>query len=86
LFYDYRTNVPLYPKFQAWLRDSAVPVIAIWGKHDEIFILPGGEAYARDVKKENFELHALDAGHFAIETNEVEIAGLIKAFLGKRGI
>jgi pimeloyl-ACP methyl ester carboxylesterase len=30
LFADYATNLPLYPKLHAWLRDSHVPVLAVW--------------------------------------------------------
>ncbi|KAI8945590.1 alpha/beta-hydrolase [Xylaria longipes] len=84
LFYDYRTNVDLYPKFQGYFRDSAVPVLAIWGKNDEVFIPPGAEAFKRDVK--HLELHFLDAGHFALETNEVEVAKRIDLFLKKNEV
>ncbi|KAI0485345.1 alpha/beta-hydrolase [Xylariaceae sp. FL0804] len=83
LFYDYRTNVELYPKFQEYFRASEVPVLAVWGKNDTIFVPPGAEAFRRDVK--NFELHFLDAGHFALETNEEEMARLISSFLTKHG-
>ncbi|KAI1750266.1 alpha/beta-hydrolase [Xylaria castorea] len=81
LFYDYRTNVDLYPKFQEYFRVSAVPVLAIWGKNDVIFIPPGAEAFKRDVK--HLDLHFLDSGHFALETNEVEVAERIDHFLKK---
>lgn len=84
LFYDYRTNVPLYPRFQEYFRNSNVPVLAIWGKNDTIFIAPGAEAYRRDVKK--LELHWLDAGHFALETNEDEVAKQIQRFLEKHNV
>ncbi|KAI1397998.1 Alpha/Beta hydrolase protein [Hypoxylon fuscum] len=79
VFYDYRTNVELYPKFQEYFRSSEVPILAVWGKNDAIFIPPGAEAFRRDAK--HFELHFLDAGHFALETNEVEMANLISSFL-----
>ncbi|KAI0449147.1 alpha/beta-hydrolase [Xylaria acuta] len=81
LFYDYRTNVDVYPKFQEYFRNSGVPVLAIWGKNDVIFIPPGAEAFKRDVKR--LELHYLDAGHFALETNEVVVAERINHFLKK---
>lgn len=83
LFLDYGTNVTLYPDFQKYLRDSGVPVLAVWGKNDQIFIAPGAEAFKKDVK--DLEIHYLDAGHFALETNEVEVSRLISGFLGKRG-
>ncbi|KAI1175171.1 alpha/beta-hydrolase [Nemania sp. FL0916] len=84
LFYDYRTNVGLYPDFQQYFRSSNVPVLAVWGKNDIIFVPPGAEAFKRDVK--DLELHFLDTGHFAIETNEVQFADWISGFLKKHGI
>lgn len=32
LFYDYRTNVNSYPKWQAWLRENQTQLLVIWGK------------------------------------------------------
>jgi pimeloyl-ACP methyl ester carboxylesterase len=84
LFYDYRTNVALYPSFHEYFRASDVPVLAVWGKNDGFFIPPGAAAFARDVK--TFELHFLDASHFALETNEKKIAEYIDAFIKKYNI
>ena len=81
LFRDYGHNLPLYPKFQAYFRLSGIPVLAIWGKNDVIFVPVGAEAYARDAR--NFELHFVDSGHFALETNEEKFAELISKFLIK---
>ncbi|KAL9105659.1 MAG: hypothetical protein Q9227_009208 [Pyrenula ochraceoflavens] len=36
LFYDYRTNVELYPKWQEWFRKSQVPTLVVWGKNDPL--------------------------------------------------
>ncbi|TVY54534.1 putative hydrolase [Lachnellula cervina] len=84
LFYDYRKNVELYPQFQAYFRESQVPLIAFWGKNDPIFIPPGAEAFKKDLP--NAEIHLLDAGHFAVESNTKEIANLMLGFLKKNGI
>jgi pimeloyl-ACP methyl ester carboxylesterase len=81
VFYDYRTNVELYPAFQEYFRKSGVPVLAAWGKNDDIFVPAGAEAYGRDAKR--FELKWLDAGHFALETNEEVMARWIGEFLEK---
>ncbi|TPX19076.1 uncharacterized protein E0L32_011237 [Thyridium curvatum] len=81
LLYDYRTNLALYPRFQEYLRESRVPVLAAWGRNDFIFPPAGAEAFARDV--ERFELKWLDAGHFALETNEREMAGYMHEFFQK---
>lgn len=84
IFYDYRTNPPLYPSWQKWLRESQVPVLAVWGKNDPIFIYPGAEAFKRDSKKS--EVHLLDASHFAVESHAPEIGALILSFLKRHGI
>ncbi|KAL2862825.1 alpha/beta fold hydrolase [Aspergillus lucknowensis] len=84
LFWDYQTNLLLYPKFQEYFRKSQVPVLAVWGKNDQIFIAPGAEAFKRD--SPNAEVHLLDAGHFAVESETEEIGLLILDFLGKNGI
>lgn len=78
LFYDYRTNVALYPKWQAWMREKQPRLLVIWGKHDLSFELTEPEAYRRDVP--NAEIHVLDAGHFALDTAADEIAVLVRKF------
>ena len=82
LFYDYRTNIPLYPGWQAYFRKYKPPMLIIWGQNDEIFIAPGAAPYRRDIP--DAEVHMLDTGHFALETNGVEMAALIRDFLGRK--
>lgn len=82
LFYDYRTNIPLYPAWQAYFRDRRPPTLVLWGKNDEVFVSPGAAPYKRD--NPEAEIHMLDTGHFAIETHGAEIAGLIREFLGRK--
>ena len=79
LMYDYRTNVPLYPAFQAFFRQYQPPTLIVWGKNDFIFPPEGAAPYARDLK--NLETHLLDTGHFALETHGEEIASRIEGFL-----
>jgi pimeloyl-ACP methyl ester carboxylesterase len=79
LILDYRSNVALYPAFQAYFRDHRPPLLAVWGRHDPAFIPAGAEAYRRDLPAA--EIHLLDAGHFALETHAQEIADLMRAFL-----
>ncbi len=81
LFYDYRTNVPLYPQFHAFFRKYQPPTLIVWGKNDVIFPPEGAAPYRHDLP--NAEMHLLDTGHFALETHGEEIAGRIEAFLGK---
>lgn len=79
LFYDYRTNVQLYPEFQAFFRKYRPPTLIVWGKNDVIFPPEGAAPYRRDLR--NVETHLLDTGHFALETHGEEIASRIEAFL-----
>ncbi|MGO7594201.1 hypothetical protein AB9E13_34335, partial [Rhizobium leguminosarum] len=44
-----RTNVALYPAFQAYLREHRPPTLILWGKNDPIFLPDGARAYLRDV-------------------------------------
>jgi pimeloyl-ACP methyl ester carboxylesterase len=78
LFYDYRTNVDAYPKWQAWMRKTQPPLLVIWGKYDPSFDISEPEAYRRDVP--NAQVHILDAGHFALDTAADQSAQLIRAF------
>jgi pimeloyl-ACP methyl ester carboxylesterase len=79
LLYDYRTNVASYPAWQAWLREHQPPALVVWGRNDPSFIAAGAEAFRRDLP--NAEIHLLDAGHFALDEQNDEIASLIVRFL-----
>ena len=79
LFYDYRTNVDSYPKWQAWLREKQPRLLVVWGRFDPSFALSEPEAYRRDVP--NAQVHVLDAGHFALDTAADEIAELLGGFV-----
>jgi len=81
LFYDYRTNVPLYPKWQAFLRERQPETIIFWGQTDIFFTPEGGEAYLADLP--TAEMHRLDAGHFAVEDHLEYVAGHIKTFYSR---
>ncbi|MGH6933701.1 MAG: alpha/beta fold hydrolase [Dongiaceae bacterium] len=81
LFYDYRTNIPLYPGWQAYFRKHQPPALVTWGKNDLIFVADGAAPYQRDLP--NAELHLIDAGHFALETHGADIADLIRSFLAR---
>jgi pimeloyl-ACP methyl ester carboxylesterase len=78
LFYDYRTNVALYPKWQEFLRTRRPPTLVLWGQGDIFFTPEGGEAYLRDVPEA--ELVRLDSGHFAVEDSLDEITTAIRRF------
>lgn len=79
LFGDYKSNVALYPAFQAYFRQYSPPFLAVWGKNDPFFLPPGAEAFKRDIP--SAEVHFFDTGHFALETHCSEIAMSIREFL-----
>lgn len=79
LAFDYHTNVDLYPRWQAWLREYTPPTLIAWGRNDPFFTESGARAYLRDVP--DAELRLFDTGHFALEENLPEIAPLIATFL-----
>ncbi|MBS0249588.1 MAG: alpha/beta hydrolase [Proteobacteria bacterium] len=83
LLYDYRTNVASYSKWQAWLRAHRPPTLVVWGRNDPSFTAPGAEAFRRDLP--HAEIHLLDAGHFALDEKNDEIADLILQFLANEG-
>ena len=82
MLYDYRTNVPLYPDFQAFFRKYQPPTLIVWGKNDYIFPAEGAAPYNRDLS--DVETHLLDTGHFALETHGEEIASRIEKFFAQR--
>ncbi|MFD7613843.1 alpha/beta fold hydrolase [Streptomyces sp. NPDC059828] len=76
---DYGSNIALYPDLHAYFRESQVPLLAVWGANDAVFVPAGAEAYRRDLP--DAEVHLLPTGHFALETHTPEIAALIDDFL-----
>jgi pimeloyl-ACP methyl ester carboxylesterase len=82
LFRDYATNAPLYPGLHEYFRASRVPLLAVWGRGDEIFGPAGAEAFAADLP--DAEIHLLEGGHFLLESACDDVAQLIRGFLGTR--
>jgi pimeloyl-ACP methyl ester carboxylesterase len=82
LFGDYKSNVALYPEFQAYFRKHKPPFLAAWGKNDPFFLPPGAEAFKRDIP--NADVRFFDTGHFALETHCDEVAHVIGDFLDAR--
>lgn len=78
LLYDYRTNLPLYPKWQEYFRHHQPPALIVWGKNDIIFPPVGAHPYRNDLK--NVDFNILETGHFALEDHAEVIAGHIRRF------
>ena len=79
MFYDYQTNVVLYPEWQEYFRNYQPETIVVYGKDDYIFPGVGAEAFKKDLK--NLEFHLFSTGHFALESFGAEMGALIKDFL-----
>ena len=79
LFGDYKTNVAMYPEFQAYFRKHNPPFLAVWGENDPFFLPAGAKAFQRDIA--GAEIRFFDTGHFALETHAGEIAAAIRDFL-----
>ena len=84
LFYDYGSNPPLYPQWQAYMRDNQPPTLLVWGKNDEIFPEEGAHPYKQDLL--DLEFHLLDTGHFALEEDGLLIADYIRSFFTLRSL
>lgn len=79
LLRDYRTNVALYPAFQAYFRKYQPKLLAVWGSKDPYFSPAGAEGFKRD--DPNAIVKFYDTGHFALETHSAEIAADILDFM-----
>ena len=79
LFYDYKSNPPLYRQWQEYFRKYQPPTLVVWGRNDIIFTKEGAIPYQRDLK--NIQIHLLNTGHFALEEEGELIAELISRFL-----
>lgn len=82
IFGDYKSNVALYPTFQAYFRTHKPPFLAVWGKNDPFFLPAGATAFKRDIP--DADIRFFDTGHFALETHAEEIATAIQSFLAAR--
>jgi pimeloyl-ACP methyl ester carboxylesterase len=76
-----KENLTWCPRYQAYLREHQPPAILVWGTHDGYMPEGSARAYLRDLPRA--ELHLLDGGHWALETNLGEIVALTRDFLGR---
>lgn len=84
LFYDYRTNEPSFPAWQAWMKQAQPPTLVVWGRYDPSFETVEAQAYKRELP--NAEVHVIDAGHFALDEKADEIAGYIRNFFSQHAL
>ena len=81
LLENYKSNVALYPEWQAAFRSHKPRTLIAWGKKDPFFVQSGAEAYLRDLPEA--KLIWLDAGHFVLDENVHAVADEIKAVFGR---
>ncbi|WP_422749350.1 alpha/beta fold hydrolase [Mycobacterium sp. WMMD1722] len=81
LFADYLSNVELYPQVHEYFRSAQVPLLAVWGRNDQIFGPAGALAFARDLPAA--EINLLDGGHFLLESRLGEAVAIIEPFLAR---
>ncbi|MBB5788533.1 alpha/beta fold hydrolase [Jiangella mangrovi] len=56
-----------------------MPLLAVWGKGDEIFAPAGATAFRDDLP--DAQVRLIEGGHFLLESALDESAGIIRAFL-----
>ena len=76
-----RDNLAWFPRYQAYLREHRPPALIVWGPQDGYMPEGAARAYLRDLP--DAELHLLDGGHWALETNLPEIVALSRDFLAR---
>ena len=76
-----RENLDWFPRYQDYLRTHRPPTLIAWGPQDGYMPEESARAYLRDLP--DAELHLLDGGHWALETNLAEITALARDFLGR---
>ncbi len=76
-----RENLNWFPRYQGYLREHQPPTLIVWGPQDGYMPEGAAQAYLRDLP--SAELHLLDGGHWALETNLDEIVSLARDFLGR---
>jgi pimeloyl-ACP methyl ester carboxylesterase len=79
---DYKSNLEMFPVFQQYFRTSRPPALIIWGKYDVYFDVAEAPCYKRDLPNAN--VHILDGGHMALETNFDEVLELINNFMSSK--
>ncbi len=76
-----KENLQWFPRYQAYLRLHRPATLIVWGPQDGYMPEASARAYLRDLPEA--ELHLLDGGHWALETNCHEIVSLARDFLGR---
>ncbi len=79
---DFKDNLKMFPVFQEYFRAHQPPAVVIWGKYDVFFSIKEPPCYKRDLP--DADIHIIDGGHWALETNFDEVLTLIENFLNSK--
>jgi pimeloyl-ACP methyl ester carboxylesterase len=82
LFRDYPSNFPVYEQLHSYFENSRVPLMAIWGRNDEIASPVGALAFQANLA--DAEVHLLEGGHFLVENHLASVAERVRSFLGHK--
>ncbi len=78
---DYRNHIFMFPEYHKYFRKYQPPALIIWGKHDAFFNFIETDRYKEDLP--NAQVHILNGGHMALETNFDKCMDLISGFLAR---
>jgi pimeloyl-ACP methyl ester carboxylesterase len=76
---SFKSHFEMFPIFQEYFRRHQLPALIIWGKHDVFFDVAEAYCYKRDLPEA--QIHILDGGHMALETNFNEVLDIIRSFM-----
>ena len=76
---DYPNHFAMFPVYHKYFREHQPRALVIWGKYEVYFDVAEAQCYKRDLPKA--QVHILDCGHMALETNFDEVRGLISKFM-----
>ena len=79
-----KENLEWFPRYQAYLREHRPPALIVWGPQDGYMPEGAARAYLRDLP--DAELHLVDGGHWALETNFDEVVARVRDFLERRSL
>ena len=78
----YKSHIEMFPVFHEYFRKHQPRAVIIWGKHDVFFDVAEAPCYKRDLPKA--QIHILDGGHMALETNFNEVLEIIRSFMSSK--
>jgi len=76
---SYKSNLEMFPVFQQYFQKYQPPALIIWGRYDAFFDVAEAYCYKRNLPKA--EIHILEGGHMALETNFSEVLNLVIDFM-----